>query len=104
MFRSGRPVINEQIAKLSNVKTLGFLWQEYVSGIKGYKPASKFTSNERGKVKITYCRRNVSESMCVFVFSFFLYKTGIVERWMIMVVSYCFIKSFLLVFHICSMI
>ncbi len=59
MFRSGRPVINEQIAKLSNVKTLGFLWQEYVSGIKGYKPASKFTSNERGKVKITYCRHKV---------------------------------------------
>ena len=59
MFRGGRQVGVELVAKLSQVKNLDLLWQEYMSGINGFKPASKFTSAERGKVKYRYCRRKV---------------------------------------------
>jgi len=47
-------------AELSpNPKNLYTLWDEYINGIGGRKPASEFTREERGKVKHKYCRRKI---------------------------------------------
>lgn len=40
-------------------KDLYMLWEEYDQGIGGRKAARKFTAEERGRCKYTYCRRNV---------------------------------------------
>jgi len=43
----------------STPRTLYALWDEFVIGIGGRKPASEFTREERGRVKFKYCRRKV---------------------------------------------
>ena len=42
-----------------NPKSLYVLWQEYEHGVGNRKPAKEFTRDERGKVRYSYCRRNV---------------------------------------------
>jgi hypothetical protein len=81
MFRSGnRQFGSNVVAKLSDVKTLDILWQEYVSGINGYKPASQFTSAERGKVKSTFSRRKVFWSSMIKLLSYGIDATVLIER------------------------
>ena len=40
-------------------RTLYELWDEYMSGMGGRKPARLFTREERGRVKYKYCRRKI---------------------------------------------
>ena len=40
-----------------NPKTLYILWDEYMNGVGGRKPAKDFTRQERGRVKFKYHRR-----------------------------------------------
>ena len=40
-------------------KDLYVLWEEYIAGLEGNKPAWLFTPKERGRVKSIYCKRNV---------------------------------------------
>ena len=50
MFRSGGSQVGSEIvAKLSRVKNLDFLWQEYVSGINGFKPAPSLQKQNGAK-------------------------------------------------------
>ena len=42
-----------------NVRNLYELWQEYIFGLHGSKPAGEFTAQERGRVKSEYSRRKV---------------------------------------------
>ena len=46
------------VASLSpNPRTLYILWDEYMNGVGGRKPAKDFTRQERGRVKFKYHRR-----------------------------------------------
>jgi len=52
------PVVNNRPASLTkNPKSLNVLWNEYMYGIGGNKPAKEFTEIERGLVATQYCRR-----------------------------------------------
>ena len=53
-------LINNFITLCENPKTLYVMWQEYMFGINGSKPAKDFTSNERGLNKSQYSRRKVA--------------------------------------------
>jgi hypothetical protein len=44
-------------ARLGKPKNLLMLWQEYIHGLPGNKPAKDFTSAERGAVKYAYSRK-----------------------------------------------
>ena len=41
----------------NNPKLLRVLWDEYVNGVGGNKPAKDFTREERGRVRSKYCQR-----------------------------------------------
>ena len=45
------------LTPLRTIKTLFNLWNEYIVGINGNKPAKSFNSTERGLVRYKYCRR-----------------------------------------------
>ena len=45
------------LTPLRNIKTLFRLWNEYIVGINGNKPAKSFNQTERGLVRFKYCRR-----------------------------------------------
>ena len=51
-----------------------------MSGINGYKPASQFTSAERGKVRFTYCRRKVFWGAMTKLLSYGIDATVLIER------------------------
>ena len=55
-------------AKLGKAKSLLELWNEYLHGLRGNKPAKDFTAAERGRLKTNYSRRNAFwEVMCALV-------------------------------------
>ena len=39
------------------IRSLNLLWDEWLVGLDGHKPAMDFTSSERGKVKFVYSKR-----------------------------------------------
>ena len=44
---------------MPNLKSLFDLWDEYLNGVGGRKPARLFSETERGRVKYKYTRRKV---------------------------------------------
>jgi hypothetical protein len=53
-------VVDKRPAVLcENPKTLYVVWQEYMYGVNGSKPAKDFTVSERGAIKSKYCRRKI---------------------------------------------
>jgi Transcriptional activator of glycolytic enzymes len=52
-------IVRNEATLSTCAKTLFVLWEEYEYGLQGRKPAKKFNSRERGRVKHKYHRRKV---------------------------------------------
>ena len=54
---NGDGVLQRPAKLTKRIRSLNLLWDEWLVGLDGNKPAMEFTSQERGKVKFVYSKR-----------------------------------------------